>query len=115
MDLDQTAPLEAVKEQSVQGPHCLPVCKNRSEKFARIFSRRHKQTTFSDADFLGVLRVNNVPKYSLKNEFLLLWLVQYNGNMSITDLKNGMISHILNRCFPKVLNSRSCHRIYCSL
>ena len=39
------------------GPHCLPVCKNRFEKFARIFSRRHKQTTFSDAGFLGVLRV----------------------------------------------------------
>ena len=39
-------------------PHCLPVCKNRFEKFARIFSRRHKQTTFSDAGFLGVLRVN---------------------------------------------------------
>ena len=30
---------------------------NRFEKFARIFSRRHKQTTFSDAGFLGVLRV----------------------------------------------------------
>ena len=46
------------EEQSDLGPHCLPVCKNRFEKFARIFSRRHKQTTFSDADFLGVLRVN---------------------------------------------------------
>ena len=32
--------------------------KNRFEKFARIFSRRHNQTTFSDAGFLGVLRVN---------------------------------------------------------
>ena len=31
---------------------------NRFEKFARIFSRRHKQTTFSDAVFLGALRVN---------------------------------------------------------
>ena len=47
------------EEQSDQGPHCLPVCKNRFEKFARIFSRRHKQTTFSDAGFLGILRVNN--------------------------------------------------------
>ena len=27
------------------------------EKFARRCSRRHKQTTFSDADFLGALRV----------------------------------------------------------
>ena len=30
---------------------------NRFEKFARIFSRRHKQTTFSDAVFLSALRV----------------------------------------------------------
>ena len=32
------------------------------EKFARRCSRRHKQTTFSDADFLGALKVNDVPK-----------------------------------------------------
>ena len=44
-------------QKSDLGPHCLPVCKNRFEKFARIFSRRHKQMTFSDAGFLGVLRV----------------------------------------------------------
>ena len=50
MDPDQTAP-------SDQGSHCLPVCKNRFEKFARICSSRHKQTTFSDAGFLGALRV----------------------------------------------------------
>ena len=34
--------------------------KNSFEKFARIFSRRHKQTTFSDAVFLGALRVNKL-------------------------------------------------------
>ena len=34
--------------------------KNSFEKFARIFSRRHKQTTFSDAVFLGALRVKCV-------------------------------------------------------
>ena len=49
VDPDQTAD---------QGPHCLPVIKNRFEKFARIFSRRHKQTKFSDAGFLSVLRIN---------------------------------------------------------
>ena len=52
--------VDSDQEQSDQGPHCLPVCKNRFERFARIFSRRHKQhkqTTFSDAGFLGVLRV----------------------------------------------------------
>ena len=32
VDPDQTAPLYL-------GPHCLPVCKNMFEKFARIFSR----------------------------------------------------------------------------
>ena len=46
-------------EQSDLGPHSLPVCKNRFEKFARLFGRRHKQMTFSDASFLGVLRVNS--------------------------------------------------------
>ena len=45
------------QEQSDLGPHCLPVCKNMFEKFARIFSGRHKQTTFLNAGFLGVLRV----------------------------------------------------------
>ena len=55
VDPDQTAP----QEQSDQGPHCLPVCKNRFERFASIFRRRHKQTTFSHAGFLGVLRVKS--------------------------------------------------------
>ena len=55
VDPDQTA----LGEQSDQGPHCLTVCKSRFEKFARIFGRRHKQTTFSDAGFLGILRVKN--------------------------------------------------------
>ena len=45
-------------DQSDLGPHCLPVCKNRFEKFARLFSSQHKQTAFSDAGFLGILRVN---------------------------------------------------------
>ena len=45
--------------------------KNSFEKFARIFSRRHKQTTFSDAVFLGALRINSVDrevKLQLKNK-----------------------------------------------
>ena len=33
--------------------------KSMFEKFARRCSRRHKQTTFSDAGFLGTLRVND--------------------------------------------------------
>ena len=41
-----------LEEQSDQGPYCLPVCKNRFEKFAKIFSRRHKQT-FSNQVFLA--------------------------------------------------------------
>ena len=56
MDPDQTAPLGAVWSGSI-----LFACmQKRFEKFARIFSRRHKQTTFSDAGFLGALRVNNI-------------------------------------------------------
>ena len=54
------------KEQSDQGPHCWPVCKNRFEKFARIFRRRHKQMSFSDASFLGILRVNMYPHHTVK-------------------------------------------------
>ena len=46
-------------DQTDLGPHCLPVCKNRFEEFARMLSRRHKQTTFSDAGFLGVLSVKS--------------------------------------------------------
>ena len=60
VDPDQTA-----QEQSDLGPHCLPECKNRFEKFARIFSRRYKQTTFSDAGFLGALRVKSFLVYAV--------------------------------------------------
>ena len=70
------------QEQSDLGPHCLPVCKNRFEKFARIFRRRHKQTTFSDVDFLGVLRVSRssllfrVPCKGLPN-FIYLYILPF--------------------------------------
>ena len=58
VDPDQTAPLGAVWSGStLQGSHCLALCKKRFEKFARIFSRRHKQTTVSDAGFPGILRL----------------------------------------------------------
>ena len=70
-----------LEEQSDQGPHCLPVFKNRFERFARIFSRWHKQTTFSDAGFLGILTVNSFPYLSkiIKRLFhcLLLHLKYY--------------------------------------
>ena len=45
-------------EQSDQGPHCLPVCKNRLEKSARIFS---------DAVFLGTLRVKEFLVFRIKD------------------------------------------------
>ena len=51
------------------GLHCLPVCKNRFEKFARIFSRRHKQTTFSDAGILGILRVKLIISHPYRGFF----------------------------------------------
>ena len=54
--------------QSDLGPHCLSVCKNRFEKSARILSRRHKQTTFSDAVFLGALRVNYGAEIHTENQ-----------------------------------------------
>ena len=71
LDPDQTA-----------HPHCLPVCKNRFEKFARIFSRRHKQTIFSDAGFLGILRVKIRAAQGLFNDvyaffFLIFFIKAY--------------------------------------
>ena len=56
----------SVDSESDLGPHCLPVCKNRFEKFARIFSRRHKQTTFSDAVFLGAFRVSCAASFKME-------------------------------------------------
>ena len=76
------------------------------EKFARIFSRRHKQTTFSDAGFLGVLRVKLVlhaqnftldsdtsPKYkcsrlSLSRSWRDWNTSRYQSYLDITDLQN---------------------------
>ena len=57
MNPDQTAPSSLIRVHTV----CLYAKKkkNRFEKSARKFSRRHKQTTFSDAVFLGALRVND--------------------------------------------------------
>ena len=54
MDTGQTAPLGVVWSCRVHIV-CL-YAKIGLKTFARIFSRRHKQTTFSDAGFLGVLR-----------------------------------------------------------
>ena len=54
MDPDQTAPLGAVWSGSTLFAY---MQKSMFEKFARRCSRRHKQTTFSDAGFLGALRV----------------------------------------------------------
>ena len=61
MDTDRTAP-SLIWIHTV----CL-YAKNRFEKFARIFSRRHKQTTVSDADFLGILRVKVLSKFTADN------------------------------------------------
>ena len=71
-----------LKEQSDLDPHCLPVCKTRFEMSARIFSRRHKQT-FSDAVFLGALRVNGLIQQRLT--------YYYGGSHTIT------VAHILSQ------------------
>ena len=51
--------LKVIFANSVDPDQTALVCKSRFEKSARIFSRRNKQTTFSDAVFLGALSVNN--------------------------------------------------------
>ena len=77
------------EEQSDLGSHCLPVCKNRFEKFARRFSRRHIQTTFSDAGFLGVLRI--------KVSFLYLRKKKRKKNKKKKTKKTGA-QHFLQFC-----------------
>ena len=77
VDPDQTAAL---------GPHCLPVCKTRFEKSARIFSRWHKQTTFSDAVFLGALRVKFLGDISWTN----FWIHSPHLLASVAQLDAGL-------------------------
>ena len=68
MDPDQTAPSSLIWVHTV----CL-YAKCKFEKLAKRCSRRHKQTTFSDANFLGALRVKIVGRgESLKCFFPLL-------------------------------------------
>ena len=74
------------QEQSDQGPHCLPVCKFFFKKSTRIFSRRHKQTTFSDAVFLGALRVKGFLFLSVR--FCMNCFVQF----SCALMKNFVIT-----------------------
>ena len=59
MDPDQTAPLE---------------------KFARIFSRQHKQTTLSDAGFLGILKVKGYFRYF--SYFIMMMYMDQNTFLS---------------------------------
>ena len=61
VDPDQTAPLGAVLSRST-----LFVCMQKwAEKFARIYSADDIQMKFSDASFLGILRVEeNLPSIS---------------------------------------------------
>ena len=82
-------------EQSDPSPHCLPVCKNRFEKFARIFSRRHKQTTFSDAGFLGILRVNLTLKYSSGRAGVVCTPMHTSVSMTTWALSSGSMFQIL--------------------
>ena len=55
--------------------HTVWLCKSRFEKLARIFSRQHKQMTFSDAGFLGILRVKitNPIYFSFIFQTLQIW------------------------------------------
>ena len=80
------------------GPHCLPVCKNRFEKFARIFSRRHKQTTFSDAGFLGFLRVKMQFTPTENNILLLLLFLYFSEKTIINFIWFVCLSHM--KCQP---------------
>ena len=74
------------------GPHCLPVCKNRFEKFARIFSRPHKQMAFSDAGFLGVLKVKFSALCYRKVKFTALCFIWENNDPGLTSTPFTQVS-----------------------
>ena len=87
-------PDQLLWKQSDLGPHCLPVCKNRFEKFTRIFSRRHKQTTFSDAGFLGVLRVKG--QITTAADDILIFLTKYSLTLHGADNSHEMPSLVFS-------------------
>ena len=73
--------------------------KNRFEKSARIFSRRHKQTTFSDAVFLGALRVNMVICWKVWDHNLNIvwpWRTYVQGRSETYVGMSGLVSHPRN-------------------
>ena len=79
MDPDQTAPVGSlIRVHTV----CL-YAKCKFEKFARRCSRRHKQTTFSDADFLGALRVKSGSQGRYGNVLLLKLVNKYHSALLI--------------------------------
>ena len=57
-------------DQTAQDSHCLLVCKNRFEKSARIFSRRH----LLDAVFLGALRVKKNTESKIIRQFIITYI-----------------------------------------
>ena len=77
--------------------------KNRLETFARIFSRRHKQTTFSDAGFLGILRVkaNTVKRIRAAN----YWSACVSAQSQEDILRKHTYSNILKISPPKLMFS----------
>ena len=69
--------------------YCLPVCKNRFEKFARIFSRRQKQRSFSDTGFLGILRVKCILIHLVISTPFLYW----------TNMRSVVLTVIIRQAF----------------
>ena len=100
-------------EQSDLGPHCLPTnvyAKCKFEKFARRCSRRHKQTTFSDADFLGALRVNY---YYRNNSYIRADLIVHTSNQSnLICFSDSPLYWPMLKRLPPTLLTVSCHCLF---
>ena len=105
MDPDQTAPRGAVWA----GSTLFAVSKNRFEEFARIFSRRHKQMTFSDAGFLGILRVKVIVHVIIIdqwNQIACLYEIQvtviYSSTIFATVRSECHVNRVILKTWPRV-------------
>ena len=81
---------------------------NRFETFARIFSRRHKETTFSDARFRGVLRVKvgSLLSISAVGPIVVLFVAffSYSCRSTLSPLLSFIALFEINMCFNDEVN-----------
>ena len=86
------------------------------EKFARIFTRRNKQMTFSDAGFLGILRVKLVHSYPHKGSYTIELSTDSKGPDETTyaqdDLGHNVRKHTFWHVCPMKIQISMCIHIF---